>query len=797
MLYNYLKSFIRNSRKGFVLIFFNLTGYSFSISILFLLGLFCHHELNYDTHLDGHNNIFRVELNRSYLNGDTSKLGPIAPGVHTALSEDVKGITSVSRMYKKPSTTVEVDGNFFTEEKIIFADSSFFTCFPINVLQSAGHEILTGNSVVVTRQLASRYFGDDDPIGKFVKVDSQLKRISAVVEDIPSNTHFDFEMVMLIEAEQFAWPLDLWMYPYSFYTYVTIPDMISPIEVERELNSYVYEYAKNSYATMGVSFDEWLANGNGMSYELRPIKEIHLSQGVSKEFLPPGNMIMIATLLSIAVIVWVLAWSNLASVIHAKNLTRKLEFGIRKIFALSNSSLTSQLLLEGLLVSLITTCVSIGLLLFLLPWYNDTISVHLEKEYILSNIWVFAIVHLAVGSFSGLRASLRMVVQKPLDLIQGSLVAQGSKKQLAQLFVNGQFVIASALVTMTLIMTSQLQYMIGKEAGYDDEGLISIAGLSRIKESRNLKSRLLSEAGISGVSFISENLGEVSVTGNLYDKDDPEQEMRGVNLMSVDRDFIDLVKLNLLQGRSFEFLNTNDTVNSIVVNESLVELYGWEEPVGKVLTPGGDWEGFRVIGVVEDFHFQPTNEEISPLGILYSYPQKDIAVIKVRDQSDVEAVHNLWSQYNGGQPAEIRYVEAISKDLYQNEEKLINSSRTFTMMAIILSLIGLFGFASHLMQRKTREIAIRKVSGASSRELFQYFQRRFLVRVLASWIISIPISVLAINKWLAGFPYVHNVRYVEVLLITLFSLALVSVLSVGRTVYLASVRNPVDVLRAT
>ncbi|MEP5611421.1 MAG: ABC transporter permease [Cyclobacteriaceae bacterium] len=795
MILNYLKSFIRNAKKGFGLIFINLLGYSFSISLLFLIGLYCHHELNYDTHFDGNERIFRVELNRSYPSGDTSRLGPVAPGVFDALTNDLKAVETATRIVKRSSSTVEVEGNSFVEENIILADSTFFDCFPIEILERSTDELLTVSNVVLTERMGKRYFGEQSPVGKFLTIDSKVKKVSAVVRDLPSNTHFDFGMIMLIRQEEFSSPLDLWMFPYSFYTYVTVPDHTEPSQVESELNSFVYEYAKKSYAQMGVSFDQWLEKGNGMSYILRPIKEIHMTEGIGKEFVPGGNTTLILTLVIIAIVVWILAWSNLASIIHARTLSRRLEFGIRKIFALSGSSFSVQFILEGFVLSLLTTSLSIVLLILLIPWYNETISVQLETEYILSNIWIFSIIHLVVGSLSGLYTSLKMVAKKPLDLIQNRLIASKSKRDHSNVLINSQFVISSGLLIVTLIMTSQLQFMINKDTGYDKDGLISISGVSKIKGASNLKSRLTSEPAISGVSFISQNLGEVTISGNLFDKAGPDAEMHGVNLMSIDRDFVGIVNLNLLQGRTFKFLNTNDTVNSIIVNESLVKLYGWEEPIGQVITPGGDWEGFKVIGVVEDFHFQPASEEISPLGILYSYPPKDIAVIKISDQMAVTQVLGVWSQFNNGIPPEIRYLESIANDLYQDEEKLVNSSRTFTTMAIILALIGLFGFASHMMQRKTKEIAIRKVSGASVSQLIQLFQKHFLLKVVISWVLSIPIAIFAIEKWLENFPYVHDVNYVQTTLLTMVILVAVSILAVLRTVYMASTKNPVEVLR--
>ncbi len=780
MIWNYLKSAIRNIRtqKGYA--FINILGLSIGLAATILIMLWVVNELSFNRNNKNFSNIYRVVQQQMYSSGPLTT--PCMPGPLAAdLKNDFPEFVDVFRFY-------EISGVISYKEKrfadyVQLADSGLFNVFSFQFLQGSPKTALQPYTTILSRKGAEKYFGDEDPMGKVLKLNNELSlRVNGIIENPPENSSFDKEIFIPFQhLKDLGWTIDRYGWN-TFYIYVQLPENVDYAQV----NDKIKDYFKK------IRDDDELQ----VELFLFPLKNERLYSFTGA----PAQITNIYIFSIIAIFILLIACINFMNLATARASKRGREIGLRKVVGAQQRQLIFQFISESVVMALLALVISIILTTLFLPTFNDltekTLTFNLLNPYTIITLLGIA---LLTGLVAGSYPAFYMATLNPLKTIRKSTSGVSGNPWFRRSLVVFQFVLSIGLIISTIVIYKQITYIQDKNLGMNKENVIYARVRGDMPENfYDFKNKILQDPNVIDASrsshipfYVGSNSGGLGWLG----KDTDDDVLIGFE--RADWDYLETMQMELVEGRFFEQGYSTDST-AVVVNESAIKTMGMKDPIGKWISFGDDEaDRYTIIGVLKDFHFLPFNHEIEPLSVFFQPQESQFMLIKVNGQKTEEAIAHIektWNNFLPAFPFEYRFLDDYYGKIYSDEASLARLIKYFAILAIIISCLGLFGLASFTAAQRTKEIGIRKVLGSSIGKIIILQQREFIWLVVVANVISWPVSWYFMNNWLDSYVYKINLSFIFFFIAGGLSLA-ITFLTVFFLAYRAALKNPVDAIK--
>jgi len=816
MFRNYLKVAIRSllKRKAFTLI--NILGLAMGMAVCLLIVLFIRSELGYDNFHQHGDRIYRMVLDRKYPERISSYAVipvSIGPAVQREFPE-VEVATGLQDFAGTAGFSVKVGDKIFEERHAWIADSNFFRVFTVDMLQGdTATALARPDMAVINESTAIRYFGSaSKAMGRYFETDGRQRfTISGVCKDWPENSHLDFDMLVSFGSFPFARQANYT--GFSTLTYLLLRKGASPGALQAKFPVIVEKYVSGDIArNFGMTYDAFVAAGNGYHYYLQSLRKIHLISDLESEAKPNGSMRAVYIFGIIAIFIMGIACINFINLSTARSMERAREVGIRKTFGSEKSSLIVQFLTESTMVSLLSLLLALGLICLLLPLFNnmsgkDLSVLSLLHPMTLLLLLVFAAV---VGWAAGLYPAFVLSSFKPIKVLKGKFKSTKYGTTLRNGLVVFQFAISIILIICTIIVNRQMGFMLGDKLGFKKDHIIEIQRSDLLGENTHaFRNELAGIAGVEKVTGSGTMPGDQGFFGVTWQPVGSRQSMTGRGIV-VDDQFAATLGLEMQEGRFFAKSFPTDSL-AVVLNEKAVAALGLKEPVvgTRMTTTDGNLNPrpvdspylYTVIGVVKDFHFQSLHQAIAPLIFTSSARFNDqAAIISVRIKGDdftaaVKAMQGSWRHFVPEKPFHYTFLDQSLAAQYRAEQTVQQVFTVFSVLAIFIACIGLFGLTAYATQQRMREISIRKVLGATQGSIIGMLSKDFLRLVTLSALVAFPLAWLGMHSWLQGFAYRVDLRWWIFVLAWMISLV-ITMLTISWQAFRAARANPVKTLRS-
>ncbi|MDX1627988.1 MAG: FtsX-like permease family protein, partial [Fulvivirga sp.] len=657
-------------------------------------------------------------------------------------------------------------------------------------------------SMVITQDIATKYFGESDPLNKTLNTDFGEFTVTGVMENVPENSHFEFDFLTSITAIPFIQNENY--VSFSSHIYLLLHPNASVESVESRFPQMVQTYAAPQIErNLNTTYEEYVSAGNGYNYSLIPLEDLHLYPVTYQgEFKAGGDINDIYILISIASLILLIACINFMNLSTARSTERAKEVGIRKTLGSPRSKLIGQFLSESVILTFISTLLALGLVYLALPYFNNVADKSLTIEITSWSILIILGFALLVGLLAGSYPAFVLSGFKPAIVLKGSMRTGKTSSWLRNGLVVFQFAISIILITGTLVVHKQLNYIKNKDLGYDKDHIMVIERVNALEEQletfvneiRDMP--IVKEAGVSstlpvnqffGIQFLPQGASEAITT----------------NAMTMDDRYAETMGLEIVEGRGFSE-DYNDSL-AVVINQKTVELLDVDSPIGMKLrhtTPGDTpvYRMYEVVGIVKDFHYMTLKDEISPFILLSNEGAFNFnGFVSVKVQSGeiaqaIDLIETKWNTMVPGEPLKYRFLDQELYDQYKTEANSGKIFGIFAGLAIIIACVGLFGLAAYMAGLRTKEIGVRKVMGASVARIVFLLSADFTKLILIALVIAIPLSWYFMEQWLSGFVYRTNIP-VWIYLIAGVVALLIAWITVSYQTIKAAIVNPVNSLR--
>jgi putative ABC transport system permease protein len=785
----YLKATFRNiiKHKGYSVI--NITGLAVGIACCLLILLFVRDELSFENFHSNADRICRTIIDEhvdgkwEHNAGSPDLLGP-------ALQKENPEILSCVRLFNPnwiDKWTVSLEDKYFYEERLFFADASIFEVFTFPLLQGNPETALKEpNTVVITNEMARKYFGNENPLGKALTIDDTVEAIiTGVAETVPENTHFRFDFLVSFESMPYKWAMNTWR-TQQFYTYVLLDRAIQQNELDEKLSAFMQKHS-----------------GKQTNFRLRlqPIKDIHLhSKNYSYDMAINNSDIAYVYIFStIAVFILIIACINFMSLSTARSFHRAKEVGLRKVVGAQRSQLMRQFLGESFVLVILAALAALIIILCILPAFNQLAgkNISLKGENILYMGWILAGVICVTGILSGSYPSFFLSAFQPMSVLKGHFSVRLKSVIFRRVLVVLQFAISLFLITGTFIIYNQIHYCLNRNPGFNKERVVVLPLRSRSAKIgyESFRNSLLQNSNIKGVAGSDSIPGRAIGMRGMF----PEGNQWYPRLsLFVDFDFIPTLGIEIKEGRNFSRDFPTDVDDAYIVNASAVKNFGWDQALGKSIFWAGDQnkKGF-VIGVVKDFNFKSFRQGIEPLVLHMTRGAPSYASIRIGGndiQETMSYIQSQWQELQPGHPFDYFFLDDDFDKLYRSEERMGIIFRSFTILALFVSCLGLFGLTAYTLEKRTKEIGIRKVLGASVIKIVLMFSKNFMREILLANLISWPVVYWAMSRWLLNFAFRIEISIWSFILSSLLVIS-ISLMTIGFQSLRAASANPIDSLR--
>jgi putative ABC transport system permease protein len=805
MFKNYLKTAIRNllRYKGFSII--NILSLTIGLIGCMVIALFVWDEKQFDKNIPGGENIYRIYDERNDKNVITYP-APVPPAYATFLKQNYPEVNATARiLMNSDKYLVEAGERKGYEEGGLIVDSTFFQVFPIKFLKGdAATALNQPTSIVISDDLAKRYFGHEDPIGKTLKIDKGDMMVRGVMAPLPGHFHLKFRYLMPLSAAGLPKDrMEKWTW-HQFYTYIKLKPGTDVTQLQNKFQAHV---RKDIFPTL---------QGSTFLPFLQPLHDIHLK---SADFVYDnairGNESYVKGLTIIALFVLVIACFNFINLATARSFRRAKEIGVRKVVGAGRKQLILQFIGETILLSFISIIIATIATCFIVPSLNSFTGKSISFNPIMQPVLalVLIITALVIGILAGIYPAFILSGFQPIKVLKsfkpvGNNVHTGWVRHALVVI---QFALSALLIVSSTIVYKQIKFLNNKDLGFNKEQVIYFQVRDSLE--KNMKTletfknelkalpnvvSVTSGYGLPGDMFAGENVKLPTAEG------DKEQT---INLFIGDHDYIKTLGLKLIAGRDFSKDMSTDVDESFIINETAVKQFGFNSPekaLGQIIK----WDKWiadslhpqkigKVIGVVQDFHYKSLHEKVTA-SVIQLYPPiqyKVAAKLRTADmKSTIASINSLWSQFVPGYPLDYKFMDETYGTMYASEEKLGSLLWIFTIMAIVVGCMGLFALAAFSAEQRTKEIGIRKVLGASVLNIMGLLSKHFVLLVLLSVVIAFPIAWWAMNNWLEDFPYRVNISW-WVFAIAAIAAVLIALITVSFQSIKAATTNPVKSLR--
>jgi len=799
MLHNYLKIALRNLNRQKIYSLINISGLAIGMASFILIMLYVSDEISYDRFHENADDIYRVafeaQIMEDFLDVAVSA-GPLAPAIESAFPE----VLDATRMEAEQESVLISYGDMnFYENELLYADTGFFSIFSFNLIHGNRTTALTRKySMVLTESMAKKYFKDSNPLGKILRFNDLYNfMVTGVVEDPPENSHIDFNLIasfITLEDLPFSERLDMWG-SLNFLTYVKLIDGFNPDVVEEKLPDFIA-------GRMGANIDTLAASGIIFNPYLQHLTDIHLHSHLLGEIHPNSDISYVYIFSAVAFFLLIIACINFVNLTTARSAKRAKEVGLRKTLGAYKSDLIIQFLGESLMLAFIALIIALLFIEFTLPSFNEL--THKQLCLFTSGNWhlIILLVMFAifVGVLSGVYPAFYLSSFKPISVLKGRAHISFRRSIFRNALVVFQFFISVCLIISTSVIIRQFNHIKNINLGFDKEQVIIVP----LRETRNyipaktVKNAFKSIPEVKSVSTASNYPGtQIGKWGCSPEGLDGNMQWV-IGIVAMDDGYFETLGMEILQGRDF-MINENGDENTMLINEALAAKAGWENPVGKRIYIGDskDENRYTVIGLVKNAHFSSLKDPIEPMIFIIDSERSNKLMIRIDvDQvgQTLAKLSSLWSSLEPGKPFDYFFLDQSFGELYENEQRLSRIFAWFTILAIIIACLGLFGLSSFIAEQRMKEIGIRKVFGASAGNIIYHLSSGFMILVIIANLLAWPVAYYFMDKWLDKFAYTTDFGFA-----VFFIAGIVSVLIASLTVLFIAIRasltNPSASLR--
>ena len=753
MLFNYLKILFRNLIKRKVYTFVNILGLAIGITSFILIMFYVSDELSYDKYHRDSDRIYRVCMiyDVSGVGENSASMPfPVAFGLKNDYPDMIKDVVRVFN-FQSPQSFLESEGEKFSESRLFFADSTFFNIFD--------HEFISGDpataldepfSLVITQSMALKYFNGKDPMGQTIKFETRFPlKVTGVIRDVPSQSHFVFDFIASMGSVRQIFNGRLpgtWVWN-PCWTYILLPKGVNGDQLEGVFPDFIKNH-----------FDD--AQKEGITMYLQQLKDIHLRSRLDYEIEPNSNYSYVVVLTIIAVFLLLIASINFMNLATATSFTRAREIGIRKVTGAWKLQLIMQFIGESLVMTLISLGAAMVLIELLLPAFNDFTGKSLAMVQLLQpvNLLYLAGLWLLLGIISGIYPAFYLSSFRPITILKGSTQAEGRSGAARKVLVVFQFVISISLIIGTIIIFQQVSYLRSADLGFDPDNVILLP-VHRTKIASNyetFRERILQNPDILEVTAVDDIVGAAHNTHEFRFEGMTDTEWRFFPALVVQYNFLKTFRIELVAGRDYDKEIQSDPMKSILVNESLVRHMGWksnEDALGrKFRSLNGDE---KIIGVFKDFQATSLRELAGPFilnmketenEILYFLRFVAVRTVPGKMKETIHFLEQEWGEFETDRPFDYNILNKELSRLYKDETKLGTIAFAFTVLILFVAALGLFGLASFMVEKRTKEIGIRKVMGASLFTILVLLMKEFARLVLIATVVAWPLAYLLIDE---------------------------------------------------
>ncbi len=801
MIKNHFIVAIRNliRQKGYFII--NLLGLTIGLTACLFLTFYIIDELSYDRFNEKAERIYRVGYDFERPNGDRIDQILTEYMVKESFESYFNQIESFVRISYPYDYYVEYEDKKIYESKIALVDKDFFDVFSFEWIAGNPKGALDEPyTIVITESVAKKFFGDEDPINKTLRIFTNIgeapSRITGVIKDMPKNSHFHLNIMQSMgSAPKTLTHLQLTDWGnMSVYSYILMPENTSIESIRKKGKDFTGQMRGDE----GTFLPDLL---------IQPLLDIHLHSNASWELETNGNYRNVIIFSIIAIFILLIASINYMNLATARSAKRSLEVGMRKVLGAKKISLVFQFLGEAIITTFLSLIISLSLADILMPAFNKIAGKEINIVW-MNNLWIILfifVISIIIGIFSGSYPAFFLSSVKPLNALKKKSKNSASGSILRKVLVIFQFCISVILIVCTLIVFLQWSYMKNKPLGIDPSNIIIMRSPGTEKYEA-FKEELLKNPSITSITgSLKRPPFELSMYLSYKAEDVEYDNNKAIKLVTVEYDYFKTIKNKIVKGRSFDRNMSVDENSTFILNEAAIKEFGWDEPLGKMFETSivdpttGEWvpRKGQVVGVAEDFHFEPVHNKIAPVVYLINHDMISWLIIRTNSTNRnevLEYIKEKWDNLN----VVINYAPTFYEDdldgLYKAEQRFFTLFVIFSGLAIAIACLGIFGLASYTAEQRTKEIGIRKVMGASVSTIVKLINQEFLILVLFSNIIAWPIAWYFMKDWLNNFDYRIDLTIWPFLLSGVIAI-IIAILSVSYKALRASRTNPVDALR--
>ena len=786
MLKNLIKTAVRHIVKHFGYSILNILGLTLGITSALFLIIYVADEVSYDRYHEKADRIYRVSSTIKEPDDQFTWIVaqiPFGPQV----VHDYPEVQSSVRFINMPRALYKFEDKEFNEENFFYVDSTLFDIFTYKVIKGEiKSALLAPKKIILTEKIANKYFGKSDPIGKTLTTGTDTYEVTGVIQDVPTNSHFRFDAV----AARNNLPKQLGSWGnFGVFTYLLFPEKFDVKAFETKMQGMYDAYMKTIFEPLKIS----------IKYKLEPLTRIHLYSKNAAEPEPTGSITYVYIFAIVAIFLVLIASMNYMNLATARSTRRAREVGLRKVVGSRRGPLVLQFLSESLVFTLISLLISIVLIIVLLPKFNllagKTFNIHViySPVVLLSLLAIILIVGILGGSYPAFFLSRF----SPVTVLKGE-VTQGSAGSLfRKILVVIQFTVSVIMIICTLVVFRQLNYLKTTDQGFDQKNVVGLQlNGPMIRKYPVLKQSLLENQNVKYVTSTNTAVGEGSGKVIFNVETDQGMSQKGVNFAVVDHDFIETLGIKMVKGREFQQDMPSDTLTGVVVNEAFAKRMNWTEPIGKKVELKPFIDG-RVIGVMKDYHQTGMYNAIESLMLLYR-PLNNVIYIKLSGSDTKQTlsfIEKKWKEIFPDQPFVYTYLSERFNRQFEADDKRGLVFTMFTVLAILIACLGLFGLASYMVEQRTREIGIRKVFGANENTILGLISKDFLILVAIGIVIAVPVAYYFMNRWLENYVYRTKIE-VPLLLTAALLTILITFLTISYKSYQAAIMNPARALKA-
>ena len=798
MLKNYLQIAWRNIRKNKFFSFINIVGFATGLTCFTLIAVFVFNELNYDKYPAQAKNIYRVNLSVTG-NGSVA----VYPNVDVAVGEGIRKAfpeVKASTRLTPHIDFVKFNNRQFKEVHLAFADGNFLQFFSIPLVAGAPNALAEPNSIVVARSFATKYFGQENPIGKTILLGTQGTpyKVTGLIDKVPDNSHFHFDAFLslsTIRRTTFTWS------NIGYYTYVLLNPGADPRKLQAKFPGLVEKFVVPEIQhDMGVSLAEAKKSVNTFVFSLEPLSRIHLYSNTKFELEPNGDIQYVYIFSALAFFILLLACVNFTNLSTARAIKRAKEVGIRKVLGSLRRQLVLQFLTESVLFTLFSMLCTYLLIYLLLPYFNQLANTRFTFSIFYAfPSWVLLLtVSVITGLLAGAYPAFFLSSLNSIEVLKGSSPQGGQRRGLRSGLIVFQFFVSTALIIATTIVYQQLNFMQNRKLGYDKEQVLFVPDTRLLGANQAaFKQQVLQDNHVVSASLSPSVPGSSFMDGSeIYPKNNNTNGIEiHANIYYVDYDYLKTLGISLAKGRNFSpgFADSS----AVVINEAAVKELGWtpDNAIGKTIVRSGQVE-YKVIGIAKDFNYASLKQKIAPLLMMLGHNSGGL-LVKIRTtgvKDFLAALKQTWNSFRPSGPIEYHFIDEQFDKIYASEKHTQQIFSAFTVLAVIIASLGLFGLSAFIIDQRKKEISIRKVLGASVRGVLLLVARQFLLLVILAFLIAVPVTWWAMKKWLDDFAYRVTISWWMFLAAGVIALV-IALLTISFQAIKAAVANPVKSLR--